>query len=936
MVTESRFMDVISDRTDVLKILPEAAAELCTALFRNSPAGIYITRDGKFIYTNIEFRRITGYSQDELSGKDYMRLINPRYRQRPKQNAAFLLPEDDTTGHEFKITTHEGKKKWISEKITYFKYGGNWLTLGHWLDISEHHSIEKAWHEAERRFQAAFEDLSTGLSIIGTDGIFLKVNKSFCDMIGYEEQEILESRFDQVLCPEDRAEKGDLMQLFLSLEKPDKLMQMRLECKDGRAIWVSMSISLIGDSEDGPSYFIVNFQDVTEQKRIEQGLKEEEKLYRSLVDMALEHVAVADLDCRFTHASQKFVEQMGYSSEKDLLGKTIGGLVVPAESQMVQASVMDLLKQDRPGSFDCSLVKKDGSAFRAAMNISWINNSQGSPSCIVVRLLDKTAERPHPAAAVLMEQPAVRAEAPAVIEPKPQAVVQVPEPAQPGPEQKVEEPAASAAPAAEETAAPAAAVAAPPEEAAPAEKHEVEQSPMAQALENTSTAIMLINDDTKIAAVNAAFERLTGLSREETEGKKSWIEFVAAEDQPRLKKYYLLRRLDPASAPDTYEFKLVDRQGNTKDVLINVSPVAGTKMLAASMLDITDYHRESKGETFSEQYKYQQQVVGNLKSMVFILGMDLKLLWVNPFGTKRRGFSVDELMSMPLDRQVTADTLQRALKILEEELKLEKAGTADPDRYRKIELEFYNKDGSTYWSENIFSGIRDDKGELIGLLSEGRDISNRKRSEDLLERSLAMLERTLLSVIEAMARVVEMKDPYTAGHQERVAELSRAIAVGMNLPDDLVQGITLAAKIHDIGKVYVPVEILSKPVVLTGIEREIIKAHARGSYDILKSIEFPWPVAESVYQHHERMDGSGYPRGLKEHEIILEAKIIMVADVVEAMASYRPYRPACGIDAALDEISANSGILYDPEVVKTCVRLFREEGFCFKEPTVAS
>ena len=215
-------MDVISDKTDVLKILPEAAADLCTALFRNSPAGIYITRDGKFIYTNIEFRHITGYSQDELSGKDYLRLINPRYRHMPKQNMAPLFEEEEeNTSHEFKITTREGKKKWISEKITYFKYGGNWLTLGHWMDITDPHSVEKAWREAEKRFQLAFEDLTTGLAIIGTDGIFLKVNKAFCDMLSYEEKEVLESRFDDVICPEDREPCGDIMALFLSLEKPE-------------------------------------------------------------------------------------------------------------------------------------------------------------------------------------------------------------------------------------------------------------------------------------------------------------------------------------------------------------------------------------------------------------------------------------------------------------------------------------------------------------------------------------------------------------------------------------------------------------------------------------------------------------------------------------------------------------------------------------------
>ncbi|MCX6002409.1 MAG: PAS domain-containing protein, partial [Chloroflexi bacterium] len=386
-------MDVISDRTDVLKILPEAAADLCTALFRNSPAGIYITRDGKFIYTNIEFRHITGYSQDELSGKDYQRLINPRYRQMPKQNIASLFEEDEDTNHEFKITTREGKKKWISEKITYFKYGGTWLTLGHWLDISGHHSVEKAWREAERRFQLAFEDLSTGLAIIGTDGIFLKVNKSFCDLVGYEDREILESRFDEVLPPGDRETTGDIMALFLSLDKPELPVQRQLQTKDGSTIWTAMSISLIGDSEAGPSYFIVHFQDITEQKRIEDGLKEEERLYRSVVDLSLDPVAIADLDCRLTHVSQKLLLLLGYE-KADLLGRDAGCLVIAGESGKLQPQVTDIVRQGITGEIACSLQKKDGTALPASMNVSWISGETGAPASIVLSLREAPVAAP--------------------------------------------------------------------------------------------------------------------------------------------------------------------------------------------------------------------------------------------------------------------------------------------------------------------------------------------------------------------------------------------------------------------------------------------------------------------------------------------------------------------------------------------------------------
>ncbi|MBN2398387.1 MAG: response regulator [Deltaproteobacteria bacterium] len=196
-------------------------------------------------------------------------------------------------------------------------------------------------------------------------------------------------------------------------------------------------------------------------------------------------------------------------------------------------------------------------------------------------------------------------------------------------------------------------------------------------------------------------------------------------------------------------------------------------------------------------------------------------------------------------------------------------------------------------------------------------------------RSTEKLLDSMEGTIDALATALEMRDPYTAGHQRRVGELAEAIALALNHPGDEVRGIHLAALIHDVGKIYVPAEILSKPVQLTENEFNIIKTHPRIGYDILGRIEFPWPIAEMVYQHHERIDGSGYPRGLKGDEIIFQARILAVADVVEAMTSRRPYRPAIGIETALEEISAGRGTRYDPDAVDVCVRLFREEGFVF-------
>ena len=231
-----------------------------------------------------------------------------------------------------------------------------------------------------------------------------------------------------------------------------------------------------------------------------------------------------------------------------------------------------------------------------------------------------------------------------------------------------------------------------------------------------------------------------------------------------------------------------------------------------------------------------------------------------------------------------------------------------------------------YWLRT-FSSVKDSEGIISAVIVAMKDISGRKKAEEQLQHTLVRLRNAVGTTIQVMASAVEARDPYTAGHQIRSADLSRAIASEMGLPQDKIEGIRIAASIHDIGKLSIPAEILSKPIKLSDLEFSLIKKHAQGGFEMLKDVESPWPLAEIVYQHHERMDGSGYPRNLKGEEICMEARILTVADVVEAMASHRPYRPGLGIDAALNEIEKNRGIFYDNVVADACLRLFREKGF---------
>jgi len=204
------------------------------------------------------------------------------------------------------------------------------------------------------------------------------------------------------------------------------------------------------------------------------------------------------------------------------------------------------------------------------------------------------------------------------------------------------------------------------------------------------------------------------------------------------------------------------------------------------------------------------------------------------------------------------------------------------------------------------------------------------RTEKELKESFEKLKKNLEAAVMALATAVEMRDPYTAGHQRRVAKLACAIATELDMDRDDMEGVRIAATIHDIGKIHIPAEILSKPSKLTNVEYEIVKSHSQIGYDIIKSIDFPWPVADYILQHHERINGSGYPQHLADDQITLGTKILNVADVVEAMLSHRPYRPAHDIKTTLEEISVNKGVLYEPIVVETCKNLFQKKKYNFE------
>lgn len=322
--------------------------------------------------------------------------------------------------------------------------------------------------------------------------------------------------------------------------------------------------------------------------------------------------------------------------------------------------------------------------------------------------------------------------------------------------------------------------------------------------------------------------------------------------------------------------------------------------LAFGLMAVRDRHNRIKAEhALKASERRLRTIIDNEAEGVVVLDEGERILFVNPaaealLGRRRKALSGIEFALPPTD-------------------------------HTPVELELVRPDGSAVVVE-----VRSIKTDWFGqpaYIVSLQDITERKNLEEERQRSAERLQSRLVETIEAMGLAVEKRDPYTAGHQRRVANLVEAIACELGLDKERIEGMRLGATIHDIGKIFVPAEILNRPGQLSKIEYAIVLTHPEAGYDIVKGIEFPWPVADMILQHHERLDGSGYPRGLKGDQINREARILAVADVVEAIASHRPYRPSLGLKAALTEITANRGTLYDPEVVDACIRVLKARGY---------
>jgi len=439
--------------------------------------------------------------------------------------------------------------------------------------------------------------------------------------------------------------------------------------------------------------------------------------------------------------------------------------------------------------------------------------------------------------------------------------------------------------------------------------------------EHSITANSIADPDGIITHANGTFAKLWGYKRRSTVIGKPIAAFLKFEDEAieiitALNKNGKWKGEYTALREDGSIFCAL---GLASIIYNGVGDVIGYQ---SSVLDISE--RKRAEESLKNAEAHSRGIIESAKDAFISMNSSGIITEWNPEAERMFGFCKEEAIGNKLSETVIPEEY-RAMHTRGLERHLE---TGESKVLNKpLQIHGLHKDGHLFPIELSIAPLIDNQSLTFNAFI--RDLTEHHEAQEKLRESEAALKNSLIGTIGAICKAVEARDPYTSGHQLRVSRLAKSIAQELGFDSDQIEGVKVGAMIHDIGKIQTPSEILSKPSTLNKLEYQIIQTHANTGYEILKDVDFPWPVADIAHQHHEHLDGSGYPQGLKGDEICIEARIIAVADTVEAVASHRPYRPSLGTEAALNEISANRGTWYDPDVVDACLKLFKEEKFAF-------
>ncbi len=954
----------VAERTTRLRMLAEEVEDL----YDNAPCGYHsLDEDGIFLRINSTELDWLGYTRNELIGKKkFSDLIAPRNLSIFRENFSRFKIQGFLQDLELEIIRQDGTTfPALLNASGIPDSQGNYLMIRSILsDITNRKQVEEVLRESEEKYRTLFEHTGTALIILEEDTTVSLANNEFATLTGYTKAEIEGNKKSMDFAvPQD---KDKILGYHrLRREYPaaaPREYESRVVDKNGKIIRTHNTVAMI----PGTAKSIVSFIDITERKRAEEELQKSEALYRSLFENMLNGFAYCRIlfedgkpqDFIYLAVNKAFESLTGL---KDVIGRKV-------------TEVIPGIRETDPQLFEIyGRVAMTGQPERFEMFVEalqmWFSVSVYSPAQeYFVAVFDVITERKRTEEALRESEKKYR-----------DLYNFLPIPVY---EMDLETNITSANRAIYKTFGGTeedlkkglkAWQLLSPEEVDKSVKN-IQRLLKGEQVKETEYTLMrldgsvfpaivissLIYRDGKPVGLRGAIIDITERKRAENALRTSeeWFRkifeeahqvgivitspsFVFEKANPafcRMMGYSAdeLRSMtfDNITHPDHLkldmenvkkvgrgeilfyqtEKKYLNKSGKVLWGNLIVSSIRdehGTLLYYLAMvIDITE--QKKAVELLLEANDKYQDLAESISDIFFAMDKNLRYTYWNKASEKVTGIPAEEALGKSLMEIFPDNEARKQAK----DMYLLTIETKKPQHLTV-----------NYPSDDLIVHEINSYPTINGISVFVKDITERKRTEEQLQLTLDSLRRAVGTTIQVMGSAVETRDAYTAGHQLRSADLARAIAAEMGLTKDQIDGIRMAGSIHDIGKLSIPSEILSKPTKLTEIEFALIKQHPLKGYEILKNVDSPWPLAQIVYQHHERMDGSGYPRSLRGNDILMEARILAVADVVEAMASHRPYRPALGIDVALDEISQNRGILYDPEVVDACLRLFKEKGF---------
>ena len=868
---------------------------LSEAIHQAAEAIAMANADACFTYINPAFTRLFGYAPDEIIGKSTTILSVPA-AETVQPDAAFrLVCEQGFFQGEALRQAKNGAILPVYINVTAL-YGSGGRFEGFVSAITDLRPIRKAQQalvESEEKFRIIFEGVLDGILLADAETKrFAGGNPAIYHMLGYSSEEIMQLGVADIHPQQDlphvieqfeRQLRGEIQ---LAADTPVKR-------KDGSIFYADIKSSPV--SFGGKNYLLGIFRDITERKRAEEELR----LRAQLLDSASDTIFMVDFDGNFVYLNEAAWKTRGYTRD-EMMGINLHALDTPKYEKFIESRMRNLMENGQC-IFESEHRRKDGSVMPVEIN-AHIVESGGRK--LVLSVIRDITERKQAEEALKESEEKYRS-----------------------------------------------------------------------IYENTQVGLYRTRiSDGKLVMANDAMAKMFGFdSAEEATAKYITSEhYVDPGTRGRLlgaiQKYggfdnfeACLTRNDGIARWFQYSGRLVQNKGYIEGVATDITERkqaeatiqhANRALATLSAVNRTLVRAANEDELLQaicqaivEQRGYRLAWVGykqhdeskSLKIMARA-GHDEGYL-----DTAQISWAEIEHGMGPSGRAIRSGTTQLCQDIANDPQYIPwrdaalKCGHA-----ASIALPLLNESNTVFGILNVYAGEAnaftpneiDLLEEMAGDLAFGVRALHTRRERDLAlvknQQHLAQLKDSLEDTVRAMAGLVEMRDPYTAGHQARVADLAAAIAKQMGLPEEQVHAIHLAGTVHDLGKIKIPAEILSKPGKITDLEFGLIKVHPQAGYDILKGINFPWPIALMVLQHHERFDGSGYPQGLKGEAILLEARILAVADMVEAMSSHRPYRPGLGIEIALAEITKQRGIYFDPQVVDACLALFCEQHYSFR------